>query len=147
MSLRVGSSEKVFKMNVKGNGQGINMNIGDLALKPLNDTAIQQVIKSTGMAASKVIQSGGDIISAPAVWLKDIQQNWFGYMVLVAIIMISIVFLYCTVCFCVNHKKDNGSNGHLVELAKIISHKAGICQQPLPLPAPHPTTSPSTLSV
>ena len=104
-------------------------------------------MKSAGKSASKLIEGGADIITAPAVWLKDIQQNWLTYMIVAAVIMLCIAFFYCAVCSYCNRKKNNWSNNNLVELAKVIGNKNGILQQPLSLSAVNlPSVSPNLMA-
>src|SRR5437868_6883530 len=108
MAILVGTSKTEYSMNVKGDAKDIKINIGDTAIKASKtETAAQEVISTVGKTASKVIASGGDILSVPGAWLKDMQQNWFTYMILVAIILSCMVFLYCTVCYYCNRKKNN----------------------------------------
>ena len=62
-------------------------------------------MNSVGDTASKVIESGGDIATAPVTWLKDMQQNWLMYMIAVAVILSTITFLYCVLRLCIARKK------------------------------------------
>ena len=73
--------------------------------------------------AGKIIESGGDIITAPAAWLKSMQRNWLIYLVLIAIIMVCAVFLYCSICYYVNRHANSSFNNNLIELANVISNK------------------------
>ncbi|CAF3218232.1 unnamed protein product [Rotaria sp. Silwood2] len=134
-------------MNVQGDGKNVKMLIGDKAIEASTDTAVQTVIKAAGQTAGNVIEGGGTIITAPAIWLKDIQQNWLTYMIVAAIILLCISFLYCSVCSYLNQKKDNGSNNNLLELAKVFSNKNGILQQPLALSATNLPSIPPNLVV
>ena len=144
MAFIIGNNQNNYKMVVEGSGSGVNMNLGDTALAPSADTAAQTVIKTAGKTASKVIESGGDIITAPAVWLKDIQQNWLMYMIVAAIILASIVFLYCVVSLRFNRKNNNRSFNNIVELAHIFRNKNGAPQQLAPLStATLPSVSPN----
>ncbi|CAF1373826.1 unnamed protein product [Adineta steineri] len=45
--------------------------IGDSASPKIGDSHVQTALK----AAGKVIEGGSDIITVPAVWLKDMQKN------------------------------------------------------------------------
>ena len=129
----IGSSRTSGDPVIKGSGSHNQIVVADSALKLKNGTAVQDRMNSVGKSASKVIESGGNIITAPAVWLKDIQQNCLTYMVLIAIILSILVFFYCSFSFYLNRKKNNSSNSNLIELAKIINNKNGIIQQQLPL--------------
>jgi hypothetical protein len=133
MFSRFGSSELTYQQNVHGSGGNNKILIGDSAIKQLNDTALQTVMNTFGKTASKVIESGGDIVNAPVVWLKDMQKNWLAYMVVTAIILSSIAVLYCAISSYFNRKKNNGFNNNLLEIVKIFNNKTGILQQPLPL--------------
>ena len=106
--------------------------MSELGLRHANGTAVQKVMDSVGKTTSQVIQSGGDILTAPAIWLKEIQQNWLSYMIVTAIILSILTFFYCTVCFYLNRKKNNSFNGTLIELAKVIGNKDDIPRQQLP---------------
>ncbi len=63
-------------MKIKGDAKDIRINICDTAIKASTETVAQEVVTTVGKTANKVIESGGDIVNAPGVWLKDIQQNW-----------------------------------------------------------------------
>lgn len=128
------SSKTVYKMNVKEFGKYIKMLIGDKLIGPSTNTAVEEVIKTVGQTASKIIERGGNIITAPATWLKAMQQNWLTYMIVIAIILSTVTFLYCASCCYLNRAKTYASNCNLVELAKVISERSGILQQ-LSVPA------------
>jgi hypothetical protein len=129
MVIITGNSKTKYSMNIKGDAKDIEINIGNTAIKAATDTAVQELINT----ASKVIESGGDIITAPAVWLKDIQQNWITYMVVTAIILSILAFFCYSFCFYFNRKKNSSFNNNLIELAKIINNKGDTLKQPLPL--------------
>ena len=147
MALIIGTSDNTYKLNVKGAASNVKMSIGAEALKPRADTAAQAVIKTAGKTASKVIESGGELITAPAVWLKDMQQNWLMYMVVAAIIMGSIAFLYCVVCFRLNRNKNNQARSTMIELAQTLSNKTRALQQLPSLSAPSLAVLPPNLQV
>jgi hypothetical protein len=129
----IGNSNTNVNPSISGSGSHKTIAIGDSAMKLKNGTAVQHVMNTVGATASKIIESGGDIITAPAVWLKDIQNNWLSYMVVTAIILSILAFFYRAFCFYLNRKKSDLSGNSLIELAKIINNKTGILQQPLPL--------------
>ncbi|CAF1166054.1 unnamed protein product [Rotaria sordida] len=137
MAIVVGNSKTEYAMNIHGEGKDVKMNIGDTAIKASTDTAAQEVINKVGKTAGKIIESGGDVITAPALWLKDMQKNWLTYMILAAIILVCIVFLYCTVSYYISRKKNHWASTNLVELAKVISNKGAALQLPLALSAPN----------
>lgn len=143
--MRFGSQEHTVEVVNKGSGSNNHISIGDSAFAKRNNTDVQMVMETSGKAVRKIIESGSDIISAPATWLKAIQQNWLIYMVLFAIILSSIAFLYCVIVSYLNRQKKNWSNSNLFELAKVISNRNGALQQPLPLPAINPLSNLSNL--
>ena len=126
-----GSSKTMYKMDVDGDGKDIKMLIGDKAIEASTGTAVQKVIKAAGDTAGKIIEGSGTIVTAPVVWLEHMQENWLAYMILVAVILSTITFLYCAICSYL-HRKNNNSSHNLVELAKIISERSGVLNQ-LPL--------------
>ena len=58
-----------------------------------SDTFVQTAFKTV----SKVLASGGDIITAPVVWFKDMLSNWHIYMITIAIILLCLLVAYCSV--------------------------------------------------
>lgn len=138
-----GSSKTVYKMDVKGDGKDVKMLIGDKAIESSTDTAVQTVIRAAGNTAGKVIEGSGTIVTPPAVWLKDIQENWLLYVIMAAIILSIITFFYCTICSYLRRK--NNSSHSLGELVKVISERSGVLNQlplsPFRLPAPVENTS------
>ena len=114
--------------SVSVSGQSNQVLVGDAAMKHANGTAVQKVIECVGKTASPVIESGGDIITAPAVWLESIQQNWLAGMIVIAIILPILTFFSCTVCFSLHRKKNNSFNSSLIELFQVIGNKDGILQ-------------------
>ncbi|CAF1275829.1 unnamed protein product [Rotaria sordida] len=140
MAIIVGNSKTQYAMNIQGDDTDIKINIGDTAIKASTDTAAQEVINKVGKTAGKIIESGGDVITAPALWLKDMQKNWLTYMILATIIFVSIVFLYCTVSYYISRKKNHWASTNLVELAKVISNKGAALQPSLALSASNVTS-------
>lgn len=118
--LRIAS--KSSHQDIKVSGANSQVIVSELGLRHANGTAVQKVMNSVGKTTSQAIQSGGDILTAPAIWLKEIQQNWLSYMIVTAIILSILTFFYCTVCFYLNRKKNNSFNGTLIELAKVIGN-------------------------
>ena len=141
-----GTSRTSVDPSIQGSGSHNVIAVGDSALKGQNGTAVQDLINTVGKTAGKVIESGGDILTAPGTWLKDLQQNWLAYMVVAAIILSIIVFFYCSFCFYFNRKKNNSSTSNLLELAQIINSKNGILQQQIPLSMLLPPSFPSNTS-
>ncbi|CAF4797395.1 unnamed protein product, partial [Rotaria socialis] len=86
-----GSSTKTLIQQHVKEGGNAKIILGDTALSKAADTPVQTALK----AAGKAIDSGSDLIAVPALWLKDMQKNWLIYMILPAIILLTIAFLYC----------------------------------------------------
>ncbi|CAF4367910.1 unnamed protein product, partial [Adineta steineri] len=125
MAIIIGNPKSEYERKIY-NGSHNNINIGDSALSKMQDTPVETAFKS----ANKIIESGTDIITAPAVWLKDMQKNWLSYMVVLAVILIIGTFLYCTIRSYFKRKSNNSNNnnnnwsmGNLVELATVFSNK------------------------
>ena len=127
----IGNSNTSIDTVMKGAGSNNQIQLGDSAMRLKNGTVVQHVMETAGKTVNKVIESGGDILNAPAVWVKDMQQNWLTYMVLAAIILSIILFFYCSFCYYFQRKTMNpaSSTSHLIDLAKIISHQTGILQR------------------
>ena len=124
---------KSIDPSIKGTGSNNQILLGDSALKLKNGTIVQDMMETAGKTVNKVIESGGDIITAPAVWLKDMQQNWLTYMVVAAIILSILLFFYCLFCNYLPRKKSSSSSNSLIKLAEIISHPNAILpRQQLP---------------
>ncbi|CAF1325052.1 unnamed protein product [Adineta steineri] len=149
MAILIANQKTEYEQKIN-NGSNNNINIGDSALSKIHDTPVQTAFKS----ANTIIESGTDIIRAPAVWLKDMQKNWLSYMVVLAVILIIGTFLYCTIRSYFKRKSNNSNNnnnnnnwsmGNLVELATVFSNKNPHSQTPLSLPATKPSLSASAL--
>lgn len=125
----IGNSNTSIESSIEGSGSNNKILIHDLALKLKNGTVVQDVMETAGKTVNKVIESGGDIITAPAVWLKQMQENWLTYMVVAAIILSILLFFYCIFCIHLPQKKINSSSNSLIELAKIINHPNPILQR------------------
>lgn len=140
-----GGSITGHKVVLKGShNSGISVN-----LVPLNatatDTPVQEVMKSAGKATSKVIGSGGDILAAPGVWMKNIQANWPTIMVCGTIIMLCVVFFYCVLRRKFLRSQYGQNSNNFVDLARILNTQVNQLQhhqQQLPL-----QQQPTTLSV
>ncbi|CAF1491508.1 unnamed protein product [Adineta steineri] len=115
-------------------GYDVKAIIGDAALPKIGDSPVQTALK----AAGKVIEGGSDIITAPAVRIKDMQKNWLTYMVVLAIIMLSATFLYCTIRGYFLRKRSgssaNSSVNSFIEFAKVFAGKTEPIQPQLPMP-------------
>ncbi|CAF4138186.1 unnamed protein product [Adineta steineri] len=106
MAILIGDKNQYEQKN--NNGSNNNINIGDSALPKVHDNPLKTAVKS----ANRIMESGTDIITAPAVWLKDMQKNWLSYMVVLAVILITITFLYCTIRSYFNRKSNNSNNNN-----------------------------------
>ncbi|CAF1185595.1 unnamed protein product [Adineta steineri] len=149
MAIIIGNPKSEYEQKIY-NGSHNNINIGDSALPKMQDTPVQTAFKS----ANKIIESGTEIITAPALWLKDMQKNWLSSMVILSVILITITFLYCTIRSYFKRKSNNSNNdnnnnnwsmGNLVKLATVFSNKNPHSQTPFSLPATKPSLAPSTL--
>ena len=133
MAVFVGNSKTEYEMTISGDAKDVRINVGDGAIAA-SKTQTREVMDTVGKTASKLIESGGDILTAPAVWLKNIQANWSLYIIVVAIILLCIVFLYCTVRYHLNQKKNIWSVNNLTELAQVIGNAGNALQRQIPLP-------------
>lgn len=117
MSFKIGSSEVSNNQHVGENANSNSMNLGDSAIMKPTNTVVHRVFD----AAGQLIESGSDVLSAPAHWLKDIQSNWFGYMIILAIIVGSITFFYCIVRYNLRRKANASLTNNMVQLATILT--------------------------
>ena len=74
------------------------------------------IIQDWKFIQKKAFNTTGHRLSALAVWLKDMQKNWFGHMTLVVIIFSAIVFIYLAFHFHWRRKTDGISTSNIVEL-------------------------------
>ena len=118
MSFKIGTSDVVNQVNFGSHSSNNEIKLGDKALAKQNETAVQQVIRAVG----NVIESGSDVVTAPGRWLKDMQNNWFGYMVILAIILSTAAFLYCVVRFYLLRRRDDAGTSQLIQLAAILKN-------------------------
>ncbi|CAF1669058.1 unnamed protein product [Rotaria magnacalcarata] len=137
-----GSSTKTLIQQHVKEGGNAKIILGDTALSKATDTPVQTALK----AAGKAIESGSDLIAVPALWLKDMQKNWLMYMILAAIILLTIAFLYCAVRSYFMRRGNNSSMGNLIELASVFANKNSSLQTQLPLSGSKlSSASPSTV--
>ncbi|CAF1506206.1 unnamed protein product [Adineta ricciae] len=123
MAFKIGNFEtkNTYSMTVGGDAKHINVHIADGALKA-NHTPVQAAMNSAGNAASKIIESGASLITAPVTWFKDMQENWLSYMIVIAIII------------------GGATQSQLIELTKIIGEKI------IPTPQRPPSSAISPLN-
>ncbi|CAF1131173.1 unnamed protein product [Adineta ricciae] len=124
MAFKISNTEtkNSYSMHVQGDAEGINLHIVDGTTKG-EETPVRAVMNSVGKTASKVITSARDLLSAPGTWLKDMQQNWFSYMVVIAIIFGSAALLYCALSIYCHRKKNSKVQSQFMELSKIFANK------------------------
>jgi hypothetical protein len=130
----IGVSRTSVNPSISGSGSDNVIAVGDAAMKVHNNSAVQHVIDTAGRTTSKLLENGGSLLSAPAVWLSAMQQNWLTYIIVAAVILSILAFFYCSFCYRFNPQKNNLSGNGLIELAKVISDQTGALQRPLPLP-------------
>jgi hypothetical protein len=140
----IGNSKTSVCSNIQGSGSNNQIVMGDAAFQFKPNTSVREVMNTLGKATSKVIESGGDIISAPAVWLKTMQENWITYLVLIAVILGIIAFFYCSCCVCANWKQAYPASNGLVDLAKIINSRNNDLPHPKPFSINIPSVETST---
>ena len=124
MALIIGNSERSKYVMTVNNGSNNNINLGDSAIVKMADKPVKTAMK----AASKIVESGADFISAPALWLKGMQENWLTYMILIAIILTTITFLYCVIRSCFATKRNAWPINYLIEIATAIVNKNHLAQ-------------------
>jgi hypothetical protein len=107
--------QKMQNMNVKGFFKSI---IDSEAV-----TSVTGTVRKGFNTAGNIIESGGHILATPGNWIKAVQKNWFTYVVVATIILICIVFLYCSLCYYMNRRTTNAFSSNLIELATVISNK------------------------
>lgn len=129
----IGNSKTLVDPVIKGSGSHNQINLGDSVMKLANNTtAVQNLMNTVRQTASRVIESGGDIITASGAWLKDMQKNWLSCITVSAIILSILAFFYRSFRSYLNRKNSNASDSSLIELANIISSKSNIVQQRQP---------------
>ena len=131
MSLKIGSVENSYQPNFDKGSSHNHIYLGDSAIPKPADTAVQKAFDTAG----KVIESTGDLLTAPGRWLKDMQQNWFGYMIIVAIILSSITFLYWMLRLYCYRSRNKLSKKNFIELATTLAKANGTGQRPSSLSA------------
>ena len=92
---------------------------GDSAIPKPKETVVQKAPKVAG----NIIEGGGELLTTPVFWLKDMQKNWFGYMVIVAIILSTITFLYYVIRFYLCRKQKSESKTNLFQIASVSGKK------------------------
>lgn len=129
MVFKIGTSDVNYKQNMEDGSSNNNIYIGDSAIPKPKETVVQKAFN----AAGNVIEGGSELLTAPAFWLKDMQKNWFGYMIIVAIILSTITFLYCVIQFYLRRKQTSESKTNLFQLATVLAAKTGNEMKQYPL--------------
>ena len=119
MEFKVGSSDIHYNQNMDDGSSNSRIYIGDSAIPKPKETVVQKALN----AAGNVIEGGGELLTTPVFWLKDMQKNWFGYMVIVAIILSTITFLYCVIRFYLGRNRNRASKANLFQLATVLAQK------------------------
>jgi hypothetical protein len=127
MSIKIGTSDVSNILNIGPHSGNNELKLGDTAMAKPNETAVQKGIRAVG----NVIESGSEVLTAPARWLKDMQNNWFGYMIVLAIILSTVAFFYCVVRFHLLRRRNSTSKSNLIELASVLknTHPISLKQQ------------------
>ena len=110
-----------IELNFASNKQNIKPY---LKVKGNNNNVVQSFngsdpdVTSDGLkTANKIFRDGSDLLGAPSRWFNDMQQNWFGYIVVTAIILICVLFLYCIIRdHCSRQQKRRSDISRLVDL-------------------------------
>ena len=124
IDLNVASNKRVFNpsLKVKGNNNNVSLwpDRSDLD------------IKSDGLkTVNTVLQDGSDLLGTPARWLKDMQQNWLIYMVVIAIILVCVLFLYFIIrCHCLRGRKSSTKTSCIAKLRAIMASNNTIASPP-----------------
>ena len=122
---------------VVNNGSYNNINLGDSTISKMSDKRVNTAFK----AAGKIVESGADLISAPVTWLKDMQQNWLVYMILIAIILITTAFLYCAVRSFFSTKRSGCSANSLIEMVTAVANRNQRMQIPISNSTPNSSST------
>lgn len=122
-----------------GRGGKVHFSLTDSVTSKPMETPIHTAMQT----ASKIISSGGDLITAPAIWLRDMQKNWVVYVVAAAVIMFSILLIYFAIrCYFIRRPNNKGSTTDVIELVKAFGCN-GMSARQLPLVS---ATVPSVIS-
>ncbi len=125
-----------FMNTINSVAKKIIKNGGNAVSTLLQSTSVTttKVIQGGSDTVTKIVKSGANVITAPVAWLKNIQKNLIVYLTLIAIILLSIIFLYFLIRYQFYHKNNNWSTSNLLELTKIIINNNATLQQQQPRP-------------
>ena len=134
MSFKFDTSDVGYTENVGSHSGNNEMKPGDSSMYRPNETAVQKVVN----AAGNVIGSGSEILTELSRGLKDMQTNWFGHMLILAIILSTTTSLYCVVRFHLLFRKNSAATANLTKLTKILNNtgtrRLGLTQSLPPTP-------------
>ncbi|CAF1339906.1 unnamed protein product [Rotaria sp. Silwood1] len=119
---KIGDSGSKYQQTAD-RGSQIFMHIGET----VTNKPVEPPVLAAFNTASKIISSAGDVITAPAAWLKEMQKNWVIYLVAAAIILLCLVFLYCVLRYYLS-RSNNLATANLIKLAAGIDRKNDILQ-------------------
>ena len=133
MSFKIGSSDVINQQNIQQQSSNNRMIFGDSAIAKPSATVVHKVLDTAG----RIVESGGDLLTAPGNWVKEMQKNWFGYMVILAIVVGGITFLYCVFRFKIRRSSNILPTNKLVELATVLSEEKMPSKSPIAAIASH----------
>lgn len=98
-------------------------------IKPF-ESSINMVSK----AANNIVTTIGDTISTPAKWLKGTHNGLLTYMIIVAIILLSILILYCVIRYHLGTRKVHIEwlSTDITSLSSTINNKDALSKCQLP---------------
>ncbi|CAF1371211.1 unnamed protein product [Rotaria sordida] len=119
---KIGDSGSKYKQTAD-RGSQLFVHIGETA----TNKPVESPVLAAFNTASKIISAAGDVITAPAVWLKEMQKNWVIYLVAAAIILLYLVFLYCVIRYYFS-RSNNLATTNLIKRAAGIDRENDILQ-------------------
>ncbi|UJR11539.1 hypothetical protein I4U23_015719 [Adineta vaga] len=90
LEFNAGSNKKVLKPRIHISGNNNNLSLwADKSDKDTDSNGLKTV--------NSVLKDGSDLLGAPGRLANSIQQNWFVYLILIAVILVCILLLYCII--------------------------------------------------
>jgi hypothetical protein len=120
MSFRFDTSDVVYTENVGFHSGNNEIKLGDSSMYRPNETAVQRFVKAGG----NVIGSGSKIPTALARWLRDIQTNLFGYMLILVIVLLTTTSQYRVVRFYLLCRQNIAARADLIKIAELLQNTA-----------------------
>lgn len=109
--LTIASNKKVFKPNVKINGNNNQVSL-------LHNDSNADATSNGLQIANTMFKDFSDLIGSPARLINSIQQNWLVFFIFIAIILVLILILYCIIRYhCSSVGKICTKTGALGKLA------------------------------